>query len=271
MRIATWSVNGVNKRLGYLRHWLRSREPDVVALQKIRIPYRRREIFPRMELERAGYYTETLFADHELGSVAILVRRNLLKTRFEAKVRQRGLPGREKEGRFLTVEIGQVRVSSVYVPYGPCGYRTKDETRRSIQSKVNWLQCLSKCVGGRRDATKASFLCGDFNVAPDGGSVPDRLNRSPEERGALSALCATGFVDLYRDHHGDGRPGFNSGTPTTKAPDTRLHLILGPEGVAPHVTRASVDLKYRGPLEDLPGEGWAPCAPVVINIADNVI
>ena len=271
MKIATWSVNGVNKRLRYLRHWLTEKQPDIVALQKIRIPCKRQEDFPRTELEGAGYHIEALFADHELASVAILVRRGFLKGGPEPEVRQRGLSGWETDGRFLTVETDQVRVSSVYVPYGPCGYRRKDQIRRSIESKVKWLGSLRKCVSDQHDASKPTFLCGDFNVAPDGESEPEKLNHSPEERGALSALCALRFVDLYRDHHQDGRPGFNSGTPTTKAPDTRLHLILGTESVAPHVTSACVNLEYRGPIEDLPGETWAPCAPVIIQIDDNVI
>ena len=35
MRIATWPVNGISARMPYLVHWLESRRPDVVALQKV--------------------------------------------------------------------------------------------------------------------------------------------------------------------------------------------------------------------------------------------
>ena len=33
MRIATWPVNSINKRVRYLVHWLDSRKPDIVRLK----------------------------------------------------------------------------------------------------------------------------------------------------------------------------------------------------------------------------------------------
>ena len=68
MKIATWSVNGVNRRLRYLQHWLRKRQPDVVALQKIRVSAKRRGNLPRKAIEEVGYRVEELLADHELAS-----------------------------------------------------------------------------------------------------------------------------------------------------------------------------------------------------------
>lgn len=269
MKIATWSVNSVRKRLPYLCHWLRERQPDIVALQKIRVSCKQQEKFPSMEIERAGYHIEALFGDHELSSVAILIRRKFLGHGLNPEVRQRGLSGWKTDGRFLTVETDRVRISSVYVPLAPCGDSTQDQVRRSIQAKVKWLGCLTKCVADQHDTSKPAFLCGDFNVVMDGESEPDGLNRSPEVRGALTALCALGFVDLYRDLHRDGRPGFNSGTPIYKQPNARLHLILGTTNVAPHVKSACVDLEYRRPIEELAGEKWAPGAPVIVKIDDN--
>ena len=268
MKIATWSVNSVNKRLGYLLHWLEKRQPDIVALQKIRVSRKRQKKFPRAMLEKAGYWIEADFADSQWGSVAVLLRQSFLSDGVEPVVRQRGLPGREAEGRLLTVETSRVRVSSVYVPYAPCGRATKDQVRRSIDVKTKWLGCLSRCDAGQQDVSKPSFLCGDFNVAADGASVRDCLNRSPEEREALRSLCALGFADMYWDFHGEELAGFNSGTPITTEPDARLHLILGSQRGYTQVTSAFVDLEYRGPIEDLPGELWAPGAPLIIEIDD---
>lgn len=271
MRIATWSVNSLNQRLGYLRHWLRKRQPDIVALQKIRVSRKRWENLPRKEIEAVGYHVEELLADSQLASVAVLVRQGFLKDEREPKVRQRGLPGRETDGRLLIVDVAGVRVASVYVPYAPCGSSTKAQVGRSIQAKVNWLHGLSKCVADQSGAPKPTFLCGDFNVVLDGGSTPNTLNRSPEERQALVSLCASGFIDIYRASHRDGRPGFNSGTPITGPPDARLHLILGTASVARHVNSARVDIEYRGPLKDLPGERWAPGAPLIVEVDDGLI
>lgn len=220
-------------------------------------------------LEKAGYRSEVHFADSQWGSVAVLIRQSFLSDGGEPVARQRGLPGCEAKGRLLTVETSRVRVSSVYAPYAPCGRATKDQVRRSIEVKAKWLGSLSKCVADQQDFTKPSFLCGDFNVVADGASAQNRLNRSLEEREALGSVCALGFADLYRDFHGERLPGFNSGTPTTNEPVTRLHLILGSRRVASQVTSACVDLEYRGPIEDVPGETWAPGAPVIIEINDS--
>ena len=269
MRIATWSVNSVNERLGYLCHWLEKRQPDIVALQKIRVSRKSQRKFPRAMLEKAGYWIEAHFTESQWGSVAVLLRQRFLSDGVEPVVRQRGLPGREAEGRLLTVETSRVRVSSVYVPYAPYGRATKDQVRRSIESKAKWLGRLSECVADQQDVSRPSFLCGDFNVVADGASVRECLNRSPEEREALGSLCALGFTDMYRDFHGEVLAGFNSGTPITKDPDARLHLILGSESGYSQVTSAFVDLEYRGPIEDLPGENWAAAAPLIIEIDDG--
>ena len=267
MKIATWSVNSVNQRLRYLRHWLRKRQPDVVALQKIRVSGKRRGNFPRKAFEEVGYRVEELLADHELASVAVLVRQGFLQSsgHRELKVRHPGLAGREAGGRLLAVDAGRVQVASVYAPHAPCGSSTRDRVKGSIEAKVDWLRHLKQWAD-QRDARKPMFLCGDFNVTLDGKSEPETLNRSPEEREAMNSLRASGFADLYRDFHGQGQPGFNSGIPITRPADTRLHLVLGPPSVVPHINSAWVDLEYRGPIDDLPGEKWAPGAPVIVEV-----
>ena len=268
MKIATWSVNSVNRRLPYLLHWLHRRQPDLVALQKIRVSANRRYSFPRRAVEDAGYRVEVLLADRELASVAVLARQGFLGNRHELQVLQRGLSG-ETEGRLLMVDAGPVRIASVYAPYAPSGAATKDQVRRSIRAKVGWLHGLKHCIAQQPRTRKPMFLCGDFNVVLDGESQPDTLNRSPEEREALASLCASGFADLYRDFRRDGRPGFNSGTPITRPPDTRLHLVLGPSSLVGRINLAQVDLEYRSPIDDLPEERWAPGAPVVVQVGGD--
>ena len=52
MRIASWNVNDLRKRLPLLLAWLEATGPDIVALQELKITEGE---FPRAELERAGY------------------------------------------------------------------------------------------------------------------------------------------------------------------------------------------------------------------------
>src|SRR5262249_58269285 len=52
MKIATFNINNINKRLGNLLAWLRSAKPDVVALQELKAADAE---FPKAALEKAGY------------------------------------------------------------------------------------------------------------------------------------------------------------------------------------------------------------------------
>ena len=52
MKIATFNINDVNKRLRNLIGWLRAEKPDVVSLQELRAADRE---FPKDAIENAGY------------------------------------------------------------------------------------------------------------------------------------------------------------------------------------------------------------------------
>ena len=51
MKIASFNINDVNKRLGNLIRWLRAKKPDVVALQELKAADRE---FPEAAIEKAG-------------------------------------------------------------------------------------------------------------------------------------------------------------------------------------------------------------------------
>ena len=52
MKIATFNINDVNKRLGNLIGWLGAEKPDVVALQELKAADRE---FPKATIEKAGF------------------------------------------------------------------------------------------------------------------------------------------------------------------------------------------------------------------------
>ena len=52
MKIATFNINNVNKRLPNLLRWLRAAQPDVVCLQELKTADRE---FPIGAVEKAGY------------------------------------------------------------------------------------------------------------------------------------------------------------------------------------------------------------------------
>ena len=52
MRIATFNVNNINRRLPNLLTWLEETAPDVVCLQELKAPD---AVFPINEIQKAGY------------------------------------------------------------------------------------------------------------------------------------------------------------------------------------------------------------------------
>ena len=52
MKIATFNINNINKRLANLLHWLRTAKPDVVSLQELKAADAE---FPQAALAKAGY------------------------------------------------------------------------------------------------------------------------------------------------------------------------------------------------------------------------
>jgi bifunctional non-homologous end joining protein LigD len=70
VRVATWNINNVTKRLDLLLDWLDRTRPDIVALQELKTPT---ASFPFEELRLAGY--ESLVAGQRTwNGVALLAR-----------------------------------------------------------------------------------------------------------------------------------------------------------------------------------------------------
>ena len=80
MRIATFNINGVNKRLPNLLQWLEAAEPDVVCLQELKADD---QAFPQAALAAAGYAE---YKPLDPGENEAAFRRN---RRIELKLTQR--------------------------------------------------------------------------------------------------------------------------------------------------------------------------------------
>ena len=57
MKIATFNINNINRRLPNLLRWLRSAKPDIVSLQELKST---EADFPAEAIEKAGSHPRTL-------------------------------------------------------------------------------------------------------------------------------------------------------------------------------------------------------------------
>ena len=87
MRIATWNINGMNARLGYVERWLEAVSPDLVGFQELKMVDER---FPHEALSALGYRAVT-HGQKSWNGVAVLAKEAL-------EVTQVGLPGRDELG-----------------------------------------------------------------------------------------------------------------------------------------------------------------------------
>ncbi len=86
MRIATWNVNGLPARMHVVAHWLKSRAPDVVGLQEVKVSD---EEFPHEDFRALGYHA-VVHGEKGWNGVAVLSRAPAPQARCHRGVWPRG-------------------------------------------------------------------------------------------------------------------------------------------------------------------------------------
>src|ERR1700746_2205998 len=152
MKIATFNINDVNKRLGNLIGWLRAEKPDVVALQELKAADRE---FPKAAIEKAGYGA-VWRGQKTWNGVAILARGD------EPIVTRRELPGdpEDVQARYIEAAVNGVIITSLYAPNG------NPQPGPKFASKLAWLDRLYAHAASLLAAGVPVVLAGDFNVVP---------------------------------------------------------------------------------------------------------
>lgn len=251
MRIATWNINGMNARLDFILHWLNARQPDVVALQELKMTDDR---FPAAAFTEAGYHSVT-HGQKSWNGVALL-------SREPAEVLQRGLPGQEDFGaRLITARVAGRVVTSVYCPNG----KTLDHD--DFGRKLAWFDALAGHLGEHHDPAGDAVLCGDFNICPTpqdtwrGDAGDGRMFCSAEERGRFARLLDHGLVDLWRDLHPTTKSwswwDYRGGA-LYKKQGLRIDFLLGTPSVVDSVKDAVIDRDYRKKKEGMTASDHAP-------------
>jgi exodeoxyribonuclease-3 len=241
MKIATFNINNINRRLPNLLRWLRAAKPDVVSLQELKAAASE---FPLQAIERAGYGA-VWRGQKTWNGVAILARKA-----DPILIRDR-LPGDpdDHEVRYIEAAVSGLIVTSIYLPNG------NPQPGPKFDYKLDWFKRL------RTHATKflkqdiPVVLAGDYNVAPAELDIyptkswdKDALIQ-PKSRAAFKALVAQGWTDAIRELH-PSKPIYTfwdyKRNRWPRDAGLRLdHLLLSPS-VASRLLKAGVDRKIRG-------------------------
>jgi exodeoxyribonuclease-3 len=192
MKVATFNVNSLRRRLPIVLDWVTTHKPDVMCLQETKV---QDSDFPFAEIESAGYHV-FFRGMKSYNGVATLTREKPDKVIYGL----REAPDSE-DVRILQTVVHGIPIVNTYVPQG-----------RSIVSdkyieKLMWFKHLKRYFETHLDPAQPALWLGDINVAPEPIDVyhPEKrvndVDFHIDARNAFKDACAWGFIDLFRMLH----------------------------------------------------------------------
>lgn len=196
MKIATFNINNINKRLDNLVSWLVKTEPDVVCLQELKVE---QQAFPEHTFRELGYHA-VWRGERSWNGVAIMARG------YEPILTRSSLPGapEDRQARYIEAAVNGVLIASIYLPNG------NPQPGPKFNYKLAWLERLIAHAAQLIVAGVPVVLAGDYNVVPTAHDIyPTRsLDNNaliqPESRQAFARLLAQGWTDALRNLHPEG-------------------------------------------------------------------
>jgi exodeoxyribonuclease III len=216
VKVATFNINNINKRLDNLLAWLAKAEPDVVSLQELKAE---QAAFPVNALRTLGY--ESVWqGERSWNGVAILARNHvpvLTRTSLPGNPEGHFSENRNPEGhyseprnhedhqaRYIEAAVQGVLITSIYLPNG------NPQPGPKFNYKLAWFERLIAHAAELMASGAPVVLAGDYNVVPTPQDIyPTRsLDNNaliqPESRQAFARLLAQGWTDAMRKLHPDG-------------------------------------------------------------------
>lgn len=240
MKIATWNVNSLNVRLPQVIQWLQQHQPDVLALQELKLD---QDKFPATAFTEIGYHAEW-FGQKTYNGVAIL-------SKIQAADVHVGLPmlPEDPQRRVIAATVGGVRVVNVYCVNG----ESIDSPK--FRYKAQWFAALHDFMRQEMAQHGKLVLLGDFNIAPQDLDCYDpekwrgQVLCSDEERAWFGKLLDLGLCDSLRHLYPQDQLYTwwdYRGRMFQRKLGLRIDHILTSPVMQAALTRAGVDTEARG-------------------------
>lgn len=195
MKIATWNVNSIQKRLPLILSFLEKENIDILCLQETKISDKD---FPAFELKLNGYYSVFSGAGKNNG-VAIISKYPVT----EQKVTASDILYSEPRFLLATIQYGGVErtIATVYVPVGgfkDMNFLTKED-REKWNFKLNFLRSLYSFI----KKEPIDIISGDFNMVSCLAEISDKsksnfLCCSERERNIFSEFLKLGYNNAHK-------------------------------------------------------------------------
>jgi exodeoxyribonuclease-3 len=195
LKIATFNINNVNRRLDNLLTWLGEAKPDVVCLQELKA----RDIqFPVTALANAGYGA-VWRGEASWNGVAILARG------AEPVLTADELSGdpEDRQARYIEAAVNGVVIACLYAPNG------NPQPGPKFDYKLSWGERLIVHAAELFDSGLPVVIAGDFNIVPEPRDIyvttsyKNNALVQPGPREQFARLLAQGWTDALRKRFPD--------------------------------------------------------------------
>lgn len=187
MKLVSWNVNGLRAcvKKGFLDYF-KEIDADIFCIQETKLQD------GQIELDLDGYYQYWNYALKKgYSGTAIFTKRKPLSVQYGFEKEEY-----EPEGRIITLEFEEFYMVNVYTPNSQ-----RDLAR--LDKRLAWEDNIRDYLI-ELDAIKPIILCGDLNVAhmeidlKNAKSNRGNSGFTDEERGKMTELLKTGFIDTFR-------------------------------------------------------------------------
>lgn len=211
MKLVSWNVNGLRAcvRKGFLNYF-EEVDADIFCVQETKLQE------GQIDLNLPGYHQYWNYAEKKgYSGTAVFTKDKPLDVKYGL-----GIEEHDKEGRVITLEFEYFYLVNVYTPNSQRELTRLDYRMIWEDEFRNYLKEL--------DSIKPVILCGDLNVAHKEIDLKNpSTNRrnagfTDEERGKMTELLGTGFIDTFRYFYPDKEDAYTWWSYMRKARDRNV-------------------------------------------------
>ena len=192
MKLISWNVNGLRAIMGKnFMEVFEAADADIFCLQETKLQA------GQIEMDLPGYHQYWNYAEKKgYSGTAIFTKKEPIDVRYGIDIEEH-----DKEGRVITLEFTDFYMVDVYTP------NSQNELAR-LDYRMTWEDAFRDYLCELRK-TKPVIVTGDMNVAHEEIDLKNpKSNRrnagfTDEERGKMTALLKSGFIDTFRYFYPD--------------------------------------------------------------------
>ena len=192
MKLISWNVNGLRAIMGKnFMEFFNEADADIFCLQETKLQA------GQIEMNLPGYHQYWNYAEKKgYSGTAVFTKFEPVQVSYGI-----GIEEHDHEGRVITLEYPDFYLVNVYTP------NSQEELKR-LDYRMQWEDAFRAYLN-RLASGKGVIVCGDMNVAhkeidlKNPKTNHNNAGFTDQERGKMSELLESGFVDSYRHFYPD--------------------------------------------------------------------